>query len=506
MPNRETWKDWLGQHRSEDVRVYRPRSVDEVVDAVRAEPKLKVIGAGHADNRVARPDDATAMIDPTRMDEVSLEPRTSGSGLVRIDAGARIREVNDRLRALGRGLVNMGSFDEQTISGALATGTHGSGAGIGPLCDTARAFELVDGRGQRLRVDDPARPIDYEGGAPTLPPGTTWVKDDEPLFRSLGVNVGAVGVVTAVVVETLPAYRLWERRVLGAWEDLKAKTILERAKTFRHYELALNPHAGPDGEHVVLETYRDFVRQQANGKDTYVNRPAGWPAPSPLLERQLLLDWARIGVDFVDLLEWRRDPDKVGPRLTKGLETLSADGKLFVGRSDQILMLRLGAKAHGFELHVPITGPKVLREVIDGILARAADWNRPDEKPEQRSVLTSPIGIRFVKGSPQWLAPSSADTASGAVDLWCTIEIPRLAFDDGPESTRFPNYPNAVVHDVWHDVSPRGVRPHWGQQNFLASGDLPALYPHLAEWQAVAARTDPDRRFVNAWDRAVGVR
>jgi hypothetical protein len=506
MPTRTTWTDWLGQNPATDVRTWRPGSVDELAQIVSSEPKLKVIGAGHADNRVARPDDGTAMIDPTRLDEVGFEPRTSGTGLVRVAAGARIREVNDALDRMGRGLVNMGSFDEQTISGAFATGTHGSGAKIGPLCDSVRAVELVDGKGQRWRVDDPDRPIPYSGGAPVLAPGTTWVRDDRDLFRSLGVHAGALGVVTALVIDTLPAYQLWERRLVGTWEGLKPKTLLDRAATFRHYEVLVVPQPGPDGTHAILETFRDVVTTGPNGKQTFENRPPKWPAPSPLFERQLLLDWARLGTQFVELLEWRRDPDKVGGRLAKGLDVLSADGKLFVGRSDQILMLRLGARAHGFEMAVPVAGPKTIRDVVATILERAADWNRPGEQPEQCCVSTSPFALRFVKASPQFLAPQSAETAAGTVDLWCMIEIPRLWFPTDQESARYPHYPNAVVHDVWHDVTPQGVRPHWGQFNFLQPGDLPRLYPNLAKWQAVAARLDPDERFVNAWDRRVGLR
>lgn len=505
MANRETWKDWLGQHRSEDVRNHRPRTADDVVDIVLAEPKLKAIGAGHADNRAARPNDGTAMIDPTRMDAIGLEPRTAGSGLARVEGGARIREINEALDRLGRGLVNMGSFDEQTASGALSTGTHGSGAGIGPLCDTVRAFEVVDGRGRKLRVDDPARPIAYQGGSPLLSPGTTWIKDDADLFRALGVNVGAFGVVTAVVMDTEPAYRLWERRVVGTWEALKVKDVLQKARQFRHYEVLINPNADEDGKHAVVETFRDKVTKKGN-KDVLVNLPAGSPAPSPLVEREAVLFSARAGAEFTSLLEWRRNPNAVGPRLTKGMQFLAAGGKVFVGPSAEILMLRLGARAHGFEIFVPADDGKLLKQVMAAILARSADWNRSGESPEQRCVCTSPMGMRFVKGSPALLAPAAAATAAGSVSLWCTIEIPRLAFDDDTESARFPHYPNAVVHDVWHDVKPLGVRPHWGEQHFLSAGDLPRLYPDLAAWQGVATTLDPDRRFVNAWNAAVGLR
>jgi hypothetical protein len=119
-----TWTDWLDQNASKGVRRYVPSSVNDVVHAVKNERKLRTIGAGHADNRLGRPDDGTAMIDPQRLSGVSLVKKTPGGALVYIGAGTRVCDVTRRLWEMELALPNMGSFDQQYFAGAVGTGTH----------------------------------------------------------------------------------------------------------------------------------------------------------------------------------------------------------------------------------------------------------------------------------------------------------------------------------------------------------------------------------------------
>ena len=50
------------------------------------------------------------------------------SGLVTVRSGTTIRELNAALDALGLAMANLGDIDAQTVSGAISTGTHGTGA------------------------------------------------------------------------------------------------------------------------------------------------------------------------------------------------------------------------------------------------------------------------------------------------------------------------------------------------------------------------------------------
>ena len=54
-----------------------------------------------------------------------------------------LHRLNALLEAAGLAMTNLGDIDQQTVAGALSTGTHGSGATYGGLATQIRALELV---------------------------------------------------------------------------------------------------------------------------------------------------------------------------------------------------------------------------------------------------------------------------------------------------------------------------------------------------------------------------
>ncbi|MGN6089517.1 MAG: D-arabinono-1,4-lactone oxidase, partial [Actinomycetales bacterium] len=97
----------------------------------------------------------------------------------------RFGELAPQLHAQGRALRNMGSLPHISIAGAAATGTHGSGIRNQSLSASVAALELVTADGARQRYDR-----------------------SHGDFPGLAVALGAVGVVTKVELDTVPAYDL----------------------------------------------------------------------------------------------------------------------------------------------------------------------------------------------------------------------------------------------------------------------------------------------------------
>ena len=54
----------------------------------------------------------------------------------------------------GLSLANQGDVDAQTISGAIATGTKGSGLQFGSLSSTVRGVRLVNGQGEIVTITE----------------------------------------------------------------------------------------------------------------------------------------------------------------------------------------------------------------------------------------------------------------------------------------------------------------------------------------------------------------
>jgi FAD-linked oxidoreductase len=182
---RERWRNWAGNHRAE-VEVLRPGSVDEVAAllarAAAEGRRVRPVGSGHSFSGVAAPVDLQLSL------ELLTGVRSVGSdGLVEVWAGTPLHRLTAELARRGCSLTNLGDIDRQTLAGAIATGTHGTGARFGGLATQVRALELVAPDGEVLRC------------SPTQHPD---------VFAAARVGLGALGVVTAVTVQAEPAFAL----------------------------------------------------------------------------------------------------------------------------------------------------------------------------------------------------------------------------------------------------------------------------------------------------------
>ena len=181
----EGWRNWTGDERCRPARLTEPASVDDVVAEVRrargAGQTVRVAGSGHSFNDAVLTDDVLLAL--KRMNRVlSMDDDD-----VRVEAGIPLHVLNAALDDVGLALPNLGDIDRQTIAGAIATGTHGTGARLFNISAAVREVEMVTGTGEVVRVDESS---DADG------------------WRAARVNLGALGVVTTVSLRCVPAFNL----------------------------------------------------------------------------------------------------------------------------------------------------------------------------------------------------------------------------------------------------------------------------------------------------------
>ena len=195
-PVGEPFVNWSRTVTSRPTEWHRPTSEDQVVRlvhrAAEAGRHVKVVGAGHSFGAVAAPDDIAVSLDGWT--GVGFADATSGAVTVR--AGTRLRDLTAALAARALALPIVGSIAEQSVAGAIATGTHGSSLVHGNLSSLVQGLRLVTGTGDVL----------------DLGPG------DERL-EGARVHLGALGVVSEVTLRVEPAFHLvqtMERVPVGA--------------------------------------------------------------------------------------------------------------------------------------------------------------------------------------------------------------------------------------------------------------------------------------------------
>jgi xylitol oxidase len=184
-------QNWAGNITFQTDRVAHPTTSAEIQELVRSNRKLRVLGARHSFNTIA---DSTG----TLVSLADLAPTW------RYDAAAQTATVNGStpygalctwLHDQGAALHNMASLPHITVAGAIATATHGSGNDNGNLATAVVGLELVNGRGELVRLDQ--------------------AHDAEALAGAV-VGLGGLGVVTQVTLAVGPAYAMQQE----VYEDL----------------------------------------------------------------------------------------------------------------------------------------------------------------------------------------------------------------------------------------------------------------------------------------------
>src|SRR5260370_41767363 len=152
------WRNWAGTVTARPARQAQPKTEAEISAAVKgaaaAGLPVRALGSGHSFTPAAA---TTGLaLDLSRWTGVTAaDTRT---GLVTVRAGTTLRVLNAALAELGLALANLGDIDAQTIAGALATGTHGTGARLGGLATQIEALDLVLADGSPVTCSASARP------------------------------------------------------------------------------------------------------------------------------------------------------------------------------------------------------------------------------------------------------------------------------------------------------------------------------------------------------------
>jgi FAD-linked oxidoreductase len=215
-----TWVNWARNARCEPAVIERPGSRAEVIAAVgraaAAGRTVRVAGSGHSFTDGVLTDGT--LLSLSRMGRLlDVDPE---SGLARVEAGITLDELSRALHLHGLALPNLGDIDVQSLAGAIATATHGTGVRLPNLSAQVEELELVlaDGSERRLTAAD------------------------GDLLRAARVGLGSLGVVVAATLRCVPSFRI--RGVKGR-ESLEQvlSSLDERVDGAEHFEFWTFPHS-----------------------------------------------------------------------------------------------------------------------------------------------------------------------------------------------------------------------------------------------------------------------
>ncbi|MEV0643930.1 D-arabinono-1,4-lactone oxidase [Phytomonospora sp. NPDC050363] len=429
------WRNWSGGVRARPARVAAPATTAEVADAVKSAARdglrVKPVGSGHSFTSIAATDGVQLRLDG--LDTVSsVDPAT---GLVTVGGGISLHRLGPVLASHGLAMENLGDIDRQTITGAISTGTHGTGAAFGGIATQVRGLELVLADGSVVHCDAHERP---------------------ELFAAARVGLGALGVITAVTLQCVPAFALY-----GVEEPLPLDEVLDDidalADGYDHWEFFWFPHSR-------TALTKRHTRLPA---DTAL-RPVG--AVRHLVDDELLSNVTlgalmRVGTAFPRTI----------PALTR-FASRALSRREYTDLSHKVYTSRRAVRFFEGEYAVP-------REHAAEVLREISRWvDAHDEK------ISFPLEVRYVAADDIPLAPTY-ERDSVYIAFHQYHRMPYRRFFDAME-------------DILGAV---GGRPHWGKLHRLDAEALRGLYPRFDEFTALRAELDPSGLFTNDYlDRVLG--
>ncbi|WP_375000546.1 D-arabinono-1,4-lactone oxidase [Aeromicrobium sp. CTD01-1L150] len=426
-PPRTVWQNWARSVRSHPMRVERPTSTAAVATLVQAAATegltVKAVGAGHSFTSIAATDGVQLSLD--RMNAVLHHD--AGTRRVRVQAGISLHELNPRLLALGLALPNLGDVDPQSVAGAISTGTHGTGGRLHGIAAAVAALQLVTGSGEVVEVDE-----------------------QHPWFRAASVGLGALGIVTEVTLQCVPAFLLHAREEPIALPDVLER-LPELVEENDHAEFYWFPH-----------TEKALLKRNNRVPDGTRRRPVG-------RLRHLWDDELLSNVGFEVLNRAVRLRPSLVPRLNEMSGSLLG-AREYVDHSHAVFVSPRRVRFRESEFAVP-------REALHDVIAELAQWFGA-----RHETISFPIEVRFTAADDIWLSTGhERDNAYVAVHQYHRSD----------PTTYF-----AAAQDIF---TAHGGRPHWGKLHTLDAEYFRGVYPRFEDFLAVRDAADPGRVFTNPY-------
>ena len=422
------WRNWAGDQACTPASFERPASADEVGEIVGRSREVRVAGAGHSFTPAALTEGTLLSLD--RMNRVLEVDRASG--LVRVQAGITLGALSDELWKHGLAFENLGDIDVQSIAGATATGTHGTGAKLRNLSAALHSIELVTADGATVELNETS---------------------DPDAWRAARVSVGALGVVTAVTLQAVPAFTL-EGHDVGRPLDEVLAEIDELADGAEHFEFFTFPYS--------------------NRALTRTNRRVPGP-PRPRRPRAAWLEDEVLKNGFFGVMcnAGRARPTLI-PRINRVVSRLGGMESRLVDRSYRIFATPRSVRFTEMEYAIPrehaVEALRAVRALVE----------------DRRLAVSFPFEVRFVAPDDAFLSPAGGRE---------TCYIASHVFQ-GMEYEPF-------MRGVEEIMDGFGGRPHWGKRHFQTAETLRPRYPEWDRFDAVRERMDPEGRFANEYVRRV---
>lgn len=431
-----TWENWIHDYEGGETRV-TPTDGDELVaalvHAVEEGKRIRAVGSGHSHSRAAQPEDL--FVDLTQhegvrdeRDWVKSDPPGVGDDeeFLHVRGGTTIKRLNrEYLDDRGLAVINMGSFDAQTIAGAVNTATHGTGIELPGLPEQVLAVELATvtrvNAGEpvvQVRRIEPSDGITDRGAFERRQHEHGMVlHQNDDLFHSVVAGYGCFGIVKGYTLKARSSYWLKEstetvelKTLLNAYLDSDDGEIPPTVAAHRHVQFLVNvgEMQGDEPEDNPTCMYRYHDEAEIKEKPKVVSNH--WPP-----ERRTYW-WECLANKFRGAIDPEDDHHKKADRIKNKYIERESDNKPFTKpfptgnryekTANYIALRRIPDYTDAHE--PPGPPPMAISTEVAVPVWDAADALKEtlDFIQDSEYFFLAPVGLRFAAASSHYLSPS----------------------------------------------------------------------------------------------------
>jgi hypothetical protein len=440
------FSNWAKRFRYRPRRFVKPTTEEEIVELVKNSRSLRLFGSGHSFNKGVVADDILVSLDEySGLIWVDLRKKQ-----IAVKGGTRVRDVARLLSNVGLAFRALPSHDAQSIAGILSTDVHGTGRIFGTeeekwgfVSQSVVGLKLIDGKGE-IHECQPS--------------------DD--LFKAAIGGIGAVGIITEVVVQGVPRFNIEQKVEMRDISYIKEN--LERLlRVNDHFSLYLFPFSDEcqvntwncrEKDRTIIGRVIEFVEISIGGR---------------------FLEFVNISIDAL-AAAWIGNFIAYIGRLPRSNQYFG-----FIRRgSDLVLESNKGFNRTIYHLHQELEFTVPFEDTFEAC-------SRFKELYEELYPLGLPYALFEVRFTPDkhdlTLIGAGRDRRSTWIDLVCN------------DSRGFEKY-YAAAQDVIKEI---GARPHLGKfcEKF-SKADMAELYGDtFTTFLSLIEEHDPDGKFANEFTR-----
>lgn len=446
---------WAKTFHSRPELYIRPQTTAEIQKVVtlarRCRRRLVTVGCGHS------PSDLTCtsswMINLDQYNRIiSIDEEKL---VVVMEAGIRLHDLGAELRKHGLAMPNLGSIDNQAIAGAIGTATHGSSTRHGLLSQSVLGLKIMLADGRTMSCS---------------------AEENIELFRAALVSLGALGIITEVTYQAVPAFDIEWQQSLHSLDEIISGWSNDLWTTAEFTRVWWMPYM----KKAIVWRADKTSKPRRPPKQTWYGGLIGYHAYHILLYLAQWIPSLLPAIEkFVIAVQYGFTSGAVNTAVEEGHRGLLMNCLYSQFVNEWALPLARGPEA----------------------ISRLSAWLNGDRDTARIPFDTSnlyvhaPIEVRVSDTSTTTPRPYLDNTVPDGPTLYINATLYRPYNRDPPCKHRYYEAVEWLMKEL-------GGRPHWAK-NFqdVSRDEFWGMYPDMGAWVRVRNEVDPEGMFVGDWHR-----